>query len=228
VNAPVLLLVAHGTRNPRGVATVHELADAVRAKGVTVHVAFADVLGPTVAEVLMVVEGPVVLVPAFLASGYHVRTDLPGEVRVSGHPEVRMARALGPDATLAAVQHARLREAGWRPGDGVVLSAVGSADSHALADVETAAKLLSVELGEPVALGYGVMASPTVPVAVAQLRAAGARRVLVSPYLLAPGLFHRKLVAASADGVAAPMGVHPLVVELVVQRYRTEAEHFVG
>ena len=228
MSAPVLLLVAHGTRKPRGVATVHELADAVRAKGVTVHVAFADVLGPTVAEVLMVVEGPVVLVPAFLACGYHVRTDLPGEVRVSGHPAVRMARALGPDAVLAAVQHSRLREAGWRRGDGVVLSAVGSADSHALADVETAAKLLSAELGAPVAVGFGVMASPTVPEAVTQSRSRNAGRVLVSPYLLAPGLFHRRLAAAGADEVAAPMGVHPLVVELVLQRYRSEAEHFVG
>jgi len=228
VSAPALLLVAHGTRNPRGVATVHELADAVRVKGVTVHVAFADVLGPTVAEVLMVVEGPVVLVPAFLASGYHVRTDLPGEVRVSGHPAVRMARALGPDATLAALQHVRLREVGWQPGDGVVLSAVGSADPHALADVETAAKLLSVELGAPVSLGYGVMASPTVPDAVAQLRSGGARRVLASPYLLAPGLFHRKLAAAGADRVAAPMGVHPLLIDLVLQRYRAEAEHVAG
>jgi len=28
--------------------------------------------------------------------------------------------------------------------------------------------------------------------------------------------------------VAAPMGVHPLLIDLVLQRYRAEAEHVAG
>lgn len=226
MSAPALLLVAHGTRDPRGVATVQELADAVRATGLAVHVAFVDVLGPRVSDVLTAVAEPVILVPAFLAAGYHVHTDVPDQVGTSGHRRVRVTPALGPGAVLARVQHARLQEAGWRPGDRVVLAAVGSADPRALADVEAAARLLSEELGEPVGLGYGVMAAPTVPDAVAQSRAAGAQRVLISPYLLAPGLFQAKLAAAGADATAAPLGIHPLLVDLVIGRYRAEARRF--
>lgn len=221
MSARALVLVAHGTRDPRGVQTVQALAAAVRAHGVAVRVAFVDVLGPTVSEVLAAVSGPVVLVPAFLAAGYHVRTDVPGEVSVSGHGAVQVTPALGPDPVLAAVQHARLLEAGWQHDEAVVLTAVGSADSRARDDVAQAARLLSDELGVAVRHGYAVAAEPTVAAVVAEMRVAGARRVVISPYLLAPGLFHTKLADAGADAVAAPLGVHPLVVELVVARYRS-------
>jgi len=160
VNETELVLVAHGTRDPRGVATVHELAAALRVRGAAVHVAFVDVLGPTVAEVLAKVAAPVVLVPAFLAAGYHVRADVPGQIRDSGRQDVRVTPALGPDAVLAAVQHARLAEAGWQRGDAVVLAAVGSADPRALDDVAEAAVLLSEVLDAPVRHGYAVAAGP--------------------------------------------------------------------
>ena len=54
---------------------------------------------------------------------------------------------------------------------------------------------------------------------VAGLRAAGHRRVFVASYLLAHGLFQQRLHAAGADGVGAPIGDHPGVVELLVRRY---------
>lgn len=218
--AEELLLAAHGTRDPRGVATVRELAAALRAGGVSVRVAFVDVLGPTVSEALAAAAGPVVVVPAFLAAGYHVRIDVPREVALSGHPAVRVTQALGPDAALARVQHARLLEAGWTPGDSVVLAAVGSKDPRALADVATAAALLSAQLGAPVRHGFAVAAEPTIAPVIAALRAGGARRVVISPYLLAPGQFHVTLADAGADVVAAPLGVHPLLVDLVGRRYR--------
>ena len=49
---PALLLVAHGTRNPRGVETIAALADAVSHEVGTTRVAFVDVLGPSPSEVL--------------------------------------------------------------------------------------------------------------------------------------------------------------------------------
>lgn len=80
------LLVAHGTRKPAGVTMVGELADRVSALlDRPVHVAFVDVLGPTPEEVLRALpaDRPVTVVPAFLASGYHVRVDLPAHVAAS-------------------------------------------------------------------------------------------------------------------------------------------------
>lgn len=217
-----LVLAAHGTRQASGVELLQRLAAAVREEldGRTVQVGFVDVLGPTPAELLREVDGPAVVVPAFLASGYHVRSDVPREVVESGHADVAVTRALGPDPALARVGRERLREAGWREDDTVVLAAAGSSDVQALAHVRCAACMLGIELDRPpVAVGYVATATPRVPDAVAAARAAGAARVVVAPYLLAPGLFHTGLAQAGADAVAAPLGVHPLVVALVVARY---------
>ncbi|MBV8994738.1 MAG: sirohydrochlorin chelatase, partial [Pseudonocardiales bacterium] len=52
---------------------------------------------------------------------------------------------------------------------------------------------------------------------VAGLRAAGESRVAVASWLLAPGLFSRRLGTAEADVVAAPLGAHPGVVDRLVQ-----------
>lgn len=55
-----------------------------------------------------------------------------------------------------------------------------------------------------------------------------AGRVLVVPYLLAPGFFHGRALAAGADVTAGPLlvagdGVPPELVELVVEHYREAA-----
>jgi sirohydrochlorin ferrochelatase len=54
---------------------------------------------------------------------------------------------------------------------------------------------------------------------VSRLRAAGRRRIFIASYLLAPGLFHDLLADIGATAVAAPLGVHPGVVDLVVDRF---------
>lgn len=214
-----LVLVAHGTRNPRGVQVIGALAEAVSERVGRTRVAFVDVLGPSPSEVLRDMDSPAVVVPAFLAAGYHVRVDVPREVVGSGHPDVTVTPALGPSPALAQVQFDRLRAAGWRRGDDVVLVAAGSSDPRALADVRTAATLLADRVGRPVEIGYVATAAPRVPEVVARIRARGARRVLLAPYLLAPGLFHDRLGEVGADGVADPLGVHPELVDLVVRRY---------
>ena len=138
------LLVAHGTRNPHGVRMIGDLAAAMA--GVldeTVRVAFVDVLGPAPDEVLRTLhDEPTVLVPALLSSGYHVRSDVPRHVASSGHPAVRVTRALGPSSELTRAMLDRLLEAGWRPDDHVVLAAAGTSDPHAQGDVAVAAALL--------------------------------------------------------------------------------------
>ncbi|MGH3881359.1 MAG: sirohydrochlorin chelatase, partial [Actinophytocola sp.] len=128
-----LLLAAHGTRDPAGPTTIESLASAVRERlpGVRVAVAYADVRPPDIATALASPpfppgESPVpVVVPAFLAAGYHVHVDIPEQIRRSGRPAI-LTPPLGP--SLAPVAHERLVEAGWRRGDPVVLAAAGSAD----------------------------------------------------------------------------------------------------
>jgi sirohydrochlorin ferrochelatase len=208
-----LVLVAHGTRDPAGVRVVDELADRVRCRlpGVPVKVAFADVCGPTVDSVLRSLDGPAVVVPAFLASGYHVRTDLPAQV--AGRAVI--TPPLGPAPALIAAMHDRLRAAGWRPGDTVVLAAAGSSDPRAGADVRRAAILLGLRLGAPVRIGYVATVSPRITDVLASVR----RRVAVASWLLAPGAFHRVVAGAGADVVSEPIGAHPRVAELIASRY---------
>ncbi|GAA3177970.1 hypothetical protein GCM10020255_070270 [Rhodococcus baikonurensis] len=143
----VLVLVAHGTRSARGVEMVAALAEAVGKRVGRTRVAFVDVLGPSPSEVLRDTPGRAILVPAFLASGYHVHTDVRREVAISEHPTVTVTPALGPDPALARVLLRRLTEAGWNPGDAIVLAAAGSSDARALRDVERAALMLAEAAG---------------------------------------------------------------------------------
>ncbi|MCP2289985.1 sirohydrochlorin chelatase [Nocardia amikacinitolerans] len=247
MSTPALVLVAHGTRSARGVEMIAALAEAVsrelgaaqalsepaaaisgRGDGTdapAVRTAFVDVLGPSPSEVLRDLTGaaesvPAVVVPAFLASGYHVYQDVPREVAESGHDAVAVTPAMGPDPALARIMSMRLRAAGWRRGDAVVFAAAGSSDARARQDVRRAAAMLAEHLGAPVRIGYVATGAPRVPEVVADLRASGARRVFVASYLLAHGLFQQRLHDAGADGVAEPIGVHPAVVRLIADRYR--------
>ncbi|MGU3431497.1 sirohydrochlorin chelatase [Actinomycetes bacterium M1A6_2h] len=222
MTGPALVLVAHGTRNPRGVEVVAALAEAVRPQIGTVRVAFVDVLGPSPAEVLRdpALTGPVVLVPAFLASGYHVHADLPREIDAGERDGVHVTRALGPDPALAAVMAEDLTRLGWKQGDPVVIAAAGSSDPRAVADVDRAREQLADALSTTVVTGYIATGRPRVPCVVANLRANGADRVFVASYLLAPGLFHTRVRDCGATGVTEPLGRHESVVDLLLSRYR--------
>ncbi|HKV21277.1 MAG TPA: CbiX/SirB N-terminal domain-containing protein, partial [Mycobacterium sp.] len=171
------LLVAHGTRKPHGVAMIGQLAQRVSALlARPVHVAFVDVLGPTPEEVLRALpsERPVTVVPAFLASGYHVRVDLPAHVAASGHPAVTVTAPLGPCAGTVQVLSQRLVECGWRPGDSVVMAAAGTSDVGAQSDLRITAATLSATIGDRVELAYAATGAPRVDDAVSALRAGGA------------------------------------------------------
>jgi sirohydrochlorin ferrochelatase len=215
------ILVAHGTRKAHGVTMISELADRVGAMlGARVRTAFVDVLGPSPADVLRSLPGPAVLVPAFLAGGYHVRTDIPAHVVASGHPDVVVTDPLGPSAQLVRVMTDRMIDSGWRPTDSVVMAAAGTSDPGAQRDLRATAALLSAAIGKRVELAYAATGEPRVADAVAQLRARGARRVVVTSYLLADGLFQDRLRDSGADVVTEPLGTHPGVVRLITSRFR--------
>jgi sirohydrochlorin ferrochelatase len=161
-----------------------------------------------------------VLVPAFLASGYHVRTDIPAHVAASRHPDVIVTDPLGPSAQLVRVMTDRLVESGWRPSDSVVMASAGTSDPGALRDLRVTAALLSAAIGRRVEMAYAATGEPRVADAVAALRARGAHRVVVVSYLLADGLFQDRLRASGVDVVTEPLGTHPGVVRLIASRFR--------
>jgi sirohydrochlorin ferrochelatase len=134
--------------------------------------------------------------------------------------------ALGPDPRLVEILVDRLAAAGAGPGDTVVLAAAGSSDVRAAAAVEAVARQLRAAWPHgPVAVGYGSAARPSVPDAVAAARAGGARRVVIASYLLAPGFFHDRLLAAGADVVTEPLAPDDRLTGVVVDRYEAGARH---
>ncbi|WP_448616610.1 sirohydrochlorin chelatase [Modestobacter sp. URMC 112] len=223
--APVLVACAHGTRNPTGRRLVAELALAARTlrPGLRTTAAFVDVQPPTVVDVvrgLAAAGTPAVVVPLLLSGGYHVHVDIAGAV--DGHPSAVAARPLGPDSRLAAVLTDRLVAAGAErqdPATAVVLAAAGSSDARSVADVQGTADLLQRDWAGPVTTGYGSAARPTVPDAVAAARRAGAARVVVAAYLLAPGHFADKLQGAGADCVTAPLLPDERIAAVLLDRY---------
>lgn len=222
-----LILAAHGTRRPGGVAMIRDLAAQVSSLlDATVQVAFVDVLGPTPGEVLSRVAaagGHAVVMPAFLSRGFHVRSDLPAHVTASGHPDVLVTPALGPSGQITRVVAHQLLESGWHRDDSVILGAAGTCDRRALADLHITATLLSALTGSRVSLGFAATGCPLVHEAVASARRNGARRVVVASYLLADGLFQQRLHGCGADLVSQPLGSHPGLARLVANRFRRAA-----
>jgi sirohydrochlorin ferrochelatase len=218
---PTLVACSHGTADVAGSAAVTRLVDAVRADaGFPVVEAFVDVHGPFVADVVAAADGHAVVVPLLLAAGYHVRVDV--AAAVAPWTGSQATCALGPDVRLTAVLLDRMAAAGVSADDAVVLVAAGSSDDAADASVRAAAEQLSAAWGAPVTVAYGASRAPGIADEVARLRSSGRRVALVS-YLLATGHFHRKVLAAGADVVTAPLldddAPDPRLVDLVRGRY---------
>jgi sirohydrochlorin ferrochelatase len=106
--------------------------------------------------------------------------------------------------------------------DAVVLAAAGTRDAAARETVEWAAEALSVRIGLPCTVAYASASPPSPGDAVDRLRAAGARRVGVSSFFLAPGFLYdraaRSARAAGAVAVAEPLTDTPELVALVAAR----------
>lgn len=221
-SATDLVLVAHGTRDPAGAATSRAVRDAVaqRLPEVDVRLAFVDVQKPTVGDVVEArarAGRRVAVVPLLLSIGYHLEVDVTGAV--APHPRAASSGALGPHPLLTRALVDRLLEAGATSDDDIVLAAAGSSRSRGAADARAAARMLGDVWGRPVRVGFGASAQPSVPDAVASAWATGARRVVVSSYLVGEGFFASRLHEAGADIVTAPMAAHPALVELAVNRY---------
>lgn len=229
MSGPTLLAVAHGSRDPRAAATIRALADQVErlAPVLDVQVGYLQHGQPSLPGALDSAGPDVVIVPLLLSTGYHLTTDIAGAVTAVdtsitangiGPP---VASPLGPDQLLVTALAGRLAEAGVPPGTPVVLAAAGSSDPAAAADVATEADLLAAELKAPVVAAFVTAGEPTVTDAVTRLRAATRGPVAVASYLLAPGTFADRLRTSGADWVTEPLGDHPAVAALIIDRYRT-------
>ncbi|MEV7563804.1 sirohydrochlorin chelatase [Streptomyces tanashiensis] len=226
MNAPTLVAVGHGSRDPRARATLARLLDRVRElrPGLDVRLAHIELNAPLLDETLADLAAggrDAVLVPLLLAPGHHVTHDLPAAV-AAAPAHARVADPLGAHPLLVEALADRLAEAGWTPGegDGVVLASAGSRDPRSGAEIRRIATLLGERLGGvPVLPAYASAAAPTVPDALRALAARGRHRVAVASCFTAPGLFATRAAAHAPWIASAPLGAHPALARLVLHRY---------
>ncbi|MFH8730761.1 MULTISPECIES: sirohydrochlorin chelatase [unclassified Streptomyces] len=229
---PVLLVIAHGSRDPRHAATVHALVREVRAlrPGLRVETGFLDFNVPSVNGVLesLAAEGvrDVVALPLLLTRAFHAKADIPAVLRQApARLRIRQAEVLGPSPLLTAALERRLYQAGLTPADkpttGVVLASAGSTDPEAIAVIAEIAREWRHTGWCAVRPAFASASLPRTEDAVAGLRAEGVRRVAVAPYVLAPGHLPDRIArgASRADVLADVLGPAPEVARLLVRRY---------
>ncbi|MEU1510736.1 sirohydrochlorin chelatase [Streptomyces sp. NPDC005811] len=229
---PALVVVAHGSRDPRALSTVRTLLDRVRDRrpGLPVHLGHIELNEPLLTDTLAALDArgttDAVLVPLLLARGYHVKRDIP-EMAATARVRTRVAAPLGPHPLLVDTLHTRLLEAGWPPAPtaedrrtgAVVLAAAGSRDPDSATDTRRTAQLLAKRLGVPVVPAYASTATPTVEAALRALAARGRDRVAVASYFTAPGRFARECAEQAPWIASAPLGTHPAMADLLLHRY---------
>ncbi|GAA1495997.1 hypothetical protein GCM10009628_09990 [Paeniglutamicibacter kerguelensis] len=206
-----MVACAHGTDNPAGRLLVNDLredlAAVLAADGIhaLVHEAYVDVQEPRLGAVLASLPPgeDAIVAPLLLSEGFHTSVDI--AEAVATRAQARTAAPIGPDARMAEVLAQRLAEAGHRPGDAVVFAAAGTRIEAGARQAARMAGHLADFLGGAVTVAYCSAATPSVPEAVAAARAAGASRVGIASFLLAPGFFHDRLASAGADYVSGAL-----------------------
>jgi sirohydrochlorin ferrochelatase len=234
--SPVLLVIAHGSRDPRHAATVDALVRRVRSlsPGLRVETGFLDFNVPSVHGVLesLAAEGvrDVVALPLLLTRAFHAKADIPVVLR-DAPPQLRIRQAdvLGPSPLLLAALEQRLYEAGLTPADksstGVVLASAGSTDPEAIAVIADIAREWRHTGWCAVRPAFASASLPRTEEAVAELRALGCSKVAVAPYVLAHGFLPDRIArgAQDADVLADVLGAAPEVATLVLRRFRGAA-----
>ncbi|MEV5508383.1 sirohydrochlorin chelatase [Streptomyces orinoci] len=232
-----LLLIAHGSRDPRHAATMTALRRAIAARrpDTQVDLAFLDFSPPSVPRALgrLAATGTreVVALPLLLTHAFHAKADLPAVLRTATahlpRLTVHQAPVLGPSPLLTAALERRLTEAGLHPGDrpstGIVLASAGSSDPEAIAVIAAIAREWRHTGWCAVRPAFASASTPRTEDAVRTLRATGARQVAVAPYVLAPGRLPDRIaegaMAAGADVLANVLGPAPELATLAWQRY---------
>jgi sirohydrochlorin ferrochelatase len=234
---PALVAVAHGSTDPRAAAAIGELMDLVPARAAERGLSLPDLrvayLGHAAPSLPLVMGAfgpgvPVTVLPLLLTAAYHSKTDIPRALARSGtRARVTYGDTLGPHPLLLSALERRLPpEARQDPADvAVVLASAGSSDPDANAAVARLAAQWQAEAGwRAVRPAYASAAGPDPAQAVAGLLRAGARRVVVASYLLAPGVFADKVrdmsLAAGAAAVSPALGASAELADVILDRYQ--------
>jgi sirohydrochlorin ferrochelatase len=212
-----VILLAHGSPDPRAAEATHDLASRVQERvGLVARAAFLQHADDTLAAVCerLAAEGErsAVVVPALLTQAFHARSDVPTAVqdaRRRSRVALRTSAPIGTDPRLLRAMDRHL------PLGPRVLATAGTRDPRAQADLER----LAATWGPDAVVGHAAQAHPDVTRAIADLEERTGRQATVGSFVLFPGLLPDRIRAAAADRpLSPPLGGAPETVEVIVDR----------
>ncbi len=241
---PALLIAGHGTRSAEGVGQFTSLVERIRRRAAPLDVGggFIELARPPLTEAVATLTAAghrqFGVVPLVLVSAGHAKGDIPGALarEQQRHPGTAFAygRPLGPHPVLLDLLALRLAavvpSAQW-PDTAVVLVGRGTSDPDANGEVAKVARMLFEGRGlGDVQPAWVSLARPSVPEMLERCRRLGARRIVVLPYFLFPGVLPDRITAQAAafaashpelDVRCAPViGDCDELADLVLERYR--------
>ena len=240
---PALLIVGHGSRDPRGVQEFHELVALLRARDARLKVegGFIELSRPPISECVERLVGAgsreICAVPLMLLAAGHAKDDIPATLvrEKTSHPEVTFhyGRALGIRPELLGLMDERISAVvpeHEREKTTVLLVGRGSSDPDANSDLAKMARLYYEGRPYPmVETAFVSLALPSVPEALERCERFGARRVVVFSYFLFTGVLEERIREqserfAAESGLevryAGYFGPDARVADLVLERYR--------
>lgn len=242
-NAPALLVVGHGTRDPLGVQEFHELIALVRECNplLPVEGGFIELSRPPISECVdRLAEGGarrVAAVPLMLLGAGHAKDDIPATLvrEKMSHPKMsfQYGRALGIRPELLELMDERISAVvpeEEKAATAVLVVGRGSSDPDANSDVSKLSRLFYEGRPYPIVeSAYVSMTPPNVADGLDRCRRLGAKRIVVFSYFLFTGVLEERIreqseaFAAGNAGVevryAGYFGPHERVADLLIDRY---------
>jgi sirohydrochlorin cobaltochelatase len=240
---PALLVVGHGSRDPRGAREFHELLALMRGRNphLSIEGGFIELSRPPISECVdLLAEGgarSVAAVPLMLLAAGHVKDDIPATLvrEKMSHPGISFnyGRALGIRPELLELMEDKVSAVvpeNEKEETAVLVVGRGSSDPDANSDLSKIARLFYEGRRYPVVEGaYVSMTPPDVAAGLERCRRLGAKRVAVFSYFLFTGVLEERIreqsevFAAENPDVevryAGYFGPNERVAELLMERY---------
>jgi sirohydrochlorin cobaltochelatase len=242
--SPALLIVGHGSRDPRGAKEFQELVALLRKRNPALPIegGFIELSRPPISAcVNRLIEGgsrEISAVPLMLLAAGHAKDDIPATLvrEKIEHPGVdfHYGRPLGIRPELLSLMDERISAVVSEDESNetaVLVVGRGSSDPDANSDLAKIARLFYEGRPYPmVETAFVSLAPPSVPEALERCRRLGARRVVVFSYFLFTGVLEER-IRAQSEGFAAEhpgvevryagyFGPDARVAALVLERYR--------
>jgi sirohydrochlorin cobaltochelatase len=241
---PALLVVGHGSRDPRGAKEFHELVTLLRRNNPSLSIegGFIELSRPPISECVerLVKDGAreISAVPLMLLAAGHAKDDIPATLAREKirHPQVgfHYGRSLGIRPELLELMDGRISAVvpeEERAETAVLVVGRGSSDPDANSDLAKIARLFYEGRPYPlVETAFVSLAPPNVPEALERCERLGARRVVVFSYFLFTGVLEERIREQSEEFAAGHpavevryagyFGPDARVADLVCERYR--------